>query len=310
MKHALLSILLFFSIFGKTENLLAQEADTSGYLPNLELEEVIIYANELDVPAFIRQIKTDTTFYKAFKSMRLQTYNAENDIQVYDKKGKNIVASLVSETKQIYRNGCRTMNVLEETVTGDFYKKNGDYRYYTAEMYASLFFTKGKVCNENDIVGNFADFGASRARGIEKRKAQLKQLIFNPGSRVDGIPFFGAKSSIFTDNMTDKYTYTITEEARNGEDCYKFTATPLAQYKSQVVINQLTTWFRKSDFSIVSRSYNLSYSGMGYDFNVSMLVNLREVRGKLLPTYIAYNGNWHVTTQGRERVKFTAKFHY
>ncbi|MBX9448347.1 MAG: hypothetical protein KL787_00900 [Taibaiella sp.] len=65
------------------------------------------------------------------------------------------------------------MNVLEESITGDFYRDNGDYRYYTAEMYAHLFFTKGKVCDQNTRVRE-KDLSASGKKGIEKRAAQFK----------------------------------------------------------------------------------------------------------------------------------------
>ena len=36
------------------------------------------------------------------------------------------------------------MEVINETVTGDFYEKDSSYNYYTAELYAGLFFTKGQ----------------------------------------------------------------------------------------------------------------------------------------------------------------------
>ncbi len=38
------------------------------------------------------------------------------------------------------------MEVIEEKTTGNFYDRKGDYNYYTAELYANLFFTKGTVC--------------------------------------------------------------------------------------------------------------------------------------------------------------------
>ena len=41
---------------------------------------------------------------------------------------------------------------LSETTQGDFYKNDRSYNYYTAELYAGLFFTNGKVCGENNIV--------------------------------------------------------------------------------------------------------------------------------------------------------------
>lgn len=292
-------------------NAICQEQDTSAYLPNVIIDEIVISNNDaFKVADFIRMVKNDTTFYKAFKSLHLATYNAENDITVFDKKGNKIKASLQSETKQIYRDGCRTMKVLEENVTGDFYKKNGDYNYYTAELYASLFFTKGKVCGENNIVRGGINAETSGKDGLAKRKAQLKQLIFNPGTRVNGVPFVGSKSAIFDPEIAKMYDFRISDEVKNGQPCYRFSAVPRDEYKDDVVINNLTTWFRKSDYSIVSRDYSLSYHNMAFDFDVVIHVDLQQIGNNLLPSYISYRGNWHVIAKSRERVNFSAKFDY
>ncbi|MBX9448346.1 MAG: hypothetical protein KL787_00895 [Taibaiella sp.] len=49
-----------------------EEMDTSGYLPNVLIDSVIIIGRKLDVPNFIKYVKTDTSFYKAFKNMRVK----------------------------------------------------------------------------------------------------------------------------------------------------------------------------------------------------------------------------------------------
>jgi hypothetical protein len=157
--------------------------DSSIFMYPIKMDEVVIKEARggWDVQGFIRRVQNDTTFYKAFKSMRVVSYTANNDIRVYNKKSK-VQASLNSTTRQNAAKGCRSMDVLNEKVTGDFYKKNKDYRYYTAELYAYLFFTKGTLCNQSDIV---ADALNEREEGqIGKQKYRLKQLIFNPGSKV------------------------------------------------------------------------------------------------------------------------------
>lgn len=281
----------------------AQQQDTSIFKYPIQMDAVVVKAARggWDVHAFIRRVKNDTTFYKAFRSMRLVPYAATNDIRVYDKKGK-VAASLYSRTKQNVAGGCRTMQVLEEKVTGNFYKRNKDYRYYTAELYAYLFFTKGKVCGENDRVA-----GALQERGkgqIEKSKYQLKQLIFNPGSRISGVPMMGDKAAIFEPQVAKLYDFKLLSEEYNGVECYVFKAIPKKGKEGDVVYDELTTWFRKSDYAILARDYSLSYKTMVYDFNVRMKVRTTEVGGKLLPSSIDYDGNWHVFSQDRERVKF------
>src|SRR5690606_22467398 len=150
--------------------------------------------------------------------------------------GKKVVATLDSETKQIYRDGCRTMRTLEEEVTGNFYKANGDYRYFTAELYAQLFFTEGRICGEDNIVGNSLDAIRAKGNRIEKSKAQLKQLLFTPGSRVPGIPFVGNKVALFEPEIAKMYDFKISVDQKNGHACYLFEATPKAAFKGEVVI--------------------------------------------------------------------------
>lgn len=290
-------------------NAQAQQPDTSIFKYPIEMDAVVVKAARTgwDVNAFIRRVKNDTTFYKAFCSMRLVPYTATNDIRVYDKKGK-VSASLYSRTKQIRTGNCRSTQVLEEKVTGDFYKRNKDYRYYTAELYAYLFFTKGKMCNENDRVKGMLD---DRGKGqMEKSKYQLKQLMFNPGAKIQGVPFMGDKAAIFEPSVAKMYDFKLLSEEYNGEDCYVFKAIPQKGYEEDVVYDELTTWFRKSDYAIVARDYSLSYKAAIYDFNVRMKVRTTQAHGKLLPSRIDYDGNWHVFTKNRERVKFTTSINY
>jgi len=289
----------------------AQVLDTNTYFAPIYIDDVVISAskNGFNIEDFINRIKTDTTFYKAFRSMHLATYNAENDIKVYEKKSNKVKASLQSETKQIYRNGCRTMNVLEEHVTGDFYDKKGHYNYYTAELYASLFFTKGKVCGEDNIVkGKLEE--ESGGSSLEKNKAKLKQLMFNPGSRISGIPLMGNKSALFDPEIAKMYDFHLSAEDKNGIPAYVFEAIPKKEYLNDVVYRQFKTWFRQSDFSIISRDYALTYNTLAYDFDVTIHVDLAQQGNTMLPTYISYRGNWFAFTKGREKVNFTARFDY
>ncbi len=129
----------------------AQQYDTvSKFTMPVALDSFVVKSG-FDVQAFIRRVRSDTTFYKAFRNMRFVPYDAVNDIRVFGKH-EDVVASLHSSTRQHFAKRCRSTSVLSEHTTGDFYKKNGEYRYYTAELFAHLFFTKDTVCNESDIV--------------------------------------------------------------------------------------------------------------------------------------------------------------
>ncbi len=287
----------------------AQDTLLSIFAQPIEMDAVTVKATRAgwDLQAFIRRVQTDTTFFKAFKGLRVVGWTAQNDIRILDAKG-GVRASLQSTTRQAAARGCRTMHTLAETTTGDFYKSPGVYRYYTAELYAHLFFTKGKVCGESDVVG--ATLGQRGKGGLEKSKAQLKQLVFNPGARVSGVPFMGDRASVFSPDVAKKYTFHLTSETYAGEECWVFKAVPKPEHRSEVVYNELTTWFRKSDYSIPARDYSLSFRTALYDFSVRMKVRLAPIGTRLLPTRIDYDGVWRVATQGRERARFSTVFTY
>jgi len=304
-------VFLFFGVFAflLPPKSFGQGKDTSIFSLPVQLDEYTLQAsrNGWDIEDFIRRVQNDTTFYKAFKTLRITPYTAVNDIKILGRNNET-VASLHSITKQNIRNGCRSMQVLEEKTTGDFYDRKKEYNYYTAELYAYLFFTKEPVCGDNNIVAGSEN---EKERGeLAKRKWQLKQLIFNPGSRIAGVPFAGNKAAIFDPEVAKMYDFKLMLAEYGGEDCYLFTAVPKKEYKNDVVYNELSTWFRKSDYAILARDYSLSYSTWIYDFNVKMKVRLKEVNGVLLPSFISYAGNWHVATKKRERAVFTTELRY
>jgi len=287
----------------------AQGKDTSIFALPIQLDEYTLQASRSgwDIAGFIQRIKTDTTFYKAFRTLRITPFSATNDIRILG-KGNDVIASLYSRTRQNIARGCRSMQVLEERTTGDFYNRKREYNYYTAELYAYLFFTSKPVCGENNVVA-----GTENERGkgeMEKRKWQLKQLIFNPGSKVGGVPFAGNKAAIFEPDIARMYDFKLMLVEYEGEECYLFSAVPKKEYKNDVVYNELATWFRKSDYAIVARDYSLSYKTWIYDFDVRMKVRLKSVNGQLLPSRISYGGNWHVATKQRERAQFTTVLSY
>src|SRR6476620_3977865 len=172
----------------------------------ITLSEIVVN-NKLNVPSFIERVKNDTTFYKAFWNLRIIGYTSLNDIRMLDKKG-NIAASLQSKTKQTRTGGCRKMQVIQETSTGDMYDNNHRFNYYTAQMYAGLFFTKDSVCGEDNIVKGYG-FSTEGLSGMEKHKEQLKMLFFNPGKKISGLPFISGKTEIFDGSMADKYDMNI-----------------------------------------------------------------------------------------------------
>jgi len=267
------------------------------------LSEVVI-RNGFDVNKFLQRIKYDTTFYKAFRTLHILGFTSLNDIKMRDGDEK-LKASLYSKTKQNRTNGCRTMNVLEEKTTGDMYKGR-ELNYYTAELYAGLFFTNGKICGEDNIVAGRQRNVKSKS-GIEKHKEQLKMLFFNPGQKIPGIPFIGDKVDIFDPSISKKYDFSIDMDEMSGQQCYVFKIIPKADIdRDDIVFDNITTWFNAKTMEIVARNYDLSYDTPIYDFDVHMEVKMTKFEGLLVPELLVYNGNWKVAFKKRERGIFTA----
>ncbi|UYQ93914.1 hypothetical protein MKQ68_02240 [Chitinophaga horti] len=281
--------------------------DTARYKGmTVNLDEVIVKAKRFgfDVNGFIKRVEEDTTFYMAFKHLRQVSFTADNDIKIFSKK-KEVKASLKSQTRQIVEGKCRHMEVIEEKTTGDFYTAKKNYNYYTAELYANLFFTTGKICDDGQ--------DTEKGRGsMEKHKSQLKQLIFNPGKPISGVPIVGQKVAIFTPDVMKLYNFAITSQSYIGKDCYVFAAQAREDLnkldRSEIVINELVTYFDKDTWEIVGRKYSLSYKTMLFDFNVKMNVQMTKVGDLLVPALITYSGTWDVAVKKRETADFTARF--
>lgn len=271
----------------------------------INLDEVVINAKRIgfDVNGFIKRVEDDTTFYRAFKNLRIVGFTADNDIRITDRAGGKTIASLKSHTRQVMTGNCRKMDVLDEKTTGDFYTRKGDYNYYTAELYANLFFTKGTVCNEE----------SGEARGsLARHKSQLKQLIFNPGKPITGVPVVGSKVAVFDPNLMRYYDFSITAANFAGAECYVFSAVMRknlgAMDRAEIVYDELITYFNKETMEIVGRRYSLSYKTFVFDFNVKMNVQMTKMGDLLLPALITYNGTWNVPFKKRETAVFTARF--
>ena len=273
----------------------------------ITLKEVVVRSN-LNVPAFIERVQDDTTFYKAFRNLKVLGYTALNDIRMMNKKGA-VRATLNSKTTQSVKEGCRWMEVLDEKTTGDIYNKDHHFNYYTAEMYAGLFFASDTICGETNIVKGI-EFSTRGKSGMEKHKEQLKMLFFNPGKRIPGLPFIGNKIALFDEDVAELYDFVIDLEDFKGDLCYVFKIVPRADLregeKDRVVINEMTTWFNMNNWDIVARNYDLSYQATVYSFDVHMEVEMTKFKDLLVPKVLRYNGTWDVVFKKRERGAFTA----
>lgn len=285
----------------------AQDTAVSFNQQSFTLAEVVV-RNNFDYKAVLATIQDDTTFYKAFRNLRMIGYTSFNDIQMLDKQDK-LKAALSSKTRQHRTANCRYMEVLEEKTTGDFYNNKHQYNYLTAELYGSLFFTKDTICGENNRVKGH-QIQTSGKKGIEKHKEQLKMLFFNPGKKIPGIPFIGDKLDLYDASAHELYDYRLDVEELRGSLVYVFTISPKASLgflkNDRIVVDRMVTWFDMKTMEVLARNYSLSYKAGVYDFDVSMEVEMTRFQQLLVPKILRYKGNWDVIFKKREKAIFTA----
>jgi hypothetical protein len=307
MQRNLKNICLFLSLLLIVNtNLVAQDSTINEQGQKFTLSDAIV-RNHFDYKEILQRIKEDTSFYKAFKTLRIIGYSSYNFIEMKD-KNEAVVATLNSKTKQTRKDNCRSMEVLEERTSGNLRSANGDYNYVTPSLYASLFFTKGTICGETNIVT-----GKKRVvqgNSMEKAKEQLKMLFFNPGKKIPGIPFIGNKLDLYDESAHELYDYKLDYVDYHGQLAYVFDVQPKKDLgffqKDRVVVDQMITWFNPKTLEVLGRNYSLSYKAGVYDFNVQMEVEMTYFNGLLVPKILRYKGNWDVVFKKRERGLFTA----
>lgn len=299
-----ISIFFLFFIYPSRHN--SQVNDT--ILSVIELDSISIEASkaeELDINAFISMMIHDESFYTAFKNLRTASYNFKNEILILKKDRQTVQAAYQSEAYQEYLKPCRSMVEKPIQVVGDYFDSNHENKWYTSKLYDRLFFTHGKVCIDSSKEHNV------EPDKMEGHVRELKKLIFAPGTRSH-VPLLGDKTAIFDEEMQPYYDYRFRVDTIESQPYYLFEVEvkPLFKVKGQnkTVIKKLQTWFTTDTHQIIRRDYQLVGNTIAYSFDVTMHVDVINVRGRFFPSFIQYDGTWKIFSKKRENAKFTISF--
>jgi len=304
-KNILYLFLIFSFFFAPVYQVSAQvEIDGFGGVINLDSITVTASRSGFNVADFVDLVRKDKSFYQAFTNLRHHTYEFSNHIEILDKNNQ-VTASYDSKARQNSDGDCRSMEEWDRAVKGKFFKnaKKRKHKYYTAKLYDRLFFTKDTVC---ESVRVYEGDGDQRQEGhIDK----LKQLVFSPGEKIS-VPIIGKKMEIFEPEMAKYYDYEINSVTyKNDQPAYVFSARVKPAYQNykedKTVIKSLQTYFDKTNFQVLARDYRLQYSGVLFDFDVTMRIELKQVDGKYVPAFLSYDGDWKVAVKRREKVRFS-----
>ncbi len=297
MTRAALFIFLFgLSSIGFSQNDIAKIVTMSEFVVSAGLEDFS--------PAdFIDQIKKDTTFYQAFLNLKYFPHQMKGAMVVYEKdeseRGtlKRRAEQHLNEQEEMW------VDVTFEETNGKIKKRNGEWKYLTAEMYDDVFFpsAKEKVSNKRVSMEQELVSGSS----IEKHKAQLKKMMFNPGAEIENVPFIGDKMAIFEGEMVQYYDYSIyTYMWEDSIPCIAFACYAKKGMEDETVIRDMTSYFHQDSREVIAREYRLAHNTILFDFDISMRVVNELQEGWLLPKHITYNGFWDIPFKKPEIISF------
>lgn len=270
------------------------------------LDSVMIQAVKrgFDVGDFIEMVKSDTSFLRGFRELRNSPHEVKGYMKIYGKK-KIVVATRYRHALQESDGSKRWIKMVDEKVTGKFYDRHDEPETYTAEIFDDIFFYKDTLPVLPPSVSISATTNTNNSGNINK----LKKLVFNPGAEISGVPLVGKRLAIFDDEMTPYYDYSIsTSNFSDSVPCYVFSCKAKSDAGDYPVLKSLSTWFDRKTFDIVYREYRYQYSGMLFDFDVTMKVKMSYENEVLYPVQILYSGFWDLPLRKQETVDFELDF--
>ena len=187
----------------------AQKDPYEGLMEAIWLDSMTITAKKMgfDVNNFIEMVREDTSFYQAFKNLRLIPHNANHKQEFFNEKGK-MIDYYSAKTQLLPSGSCKEIKFITKEKSTTYSKKNGERKYLTAKLYERVFLPSGKICaSTNTETTNKKNEGI-----IDYYYGELKRFIFQPGEKAN-IPMIGNKTALFSEKMRKYYQYGI--ESKN-----------------------------------------------------------------------------------------------
>jgi hypothetical protein len=269
------------------------------------MDEFVVSAGleDFDAEDFISQVINDTTFYQAFLNLKYYPHRVNSEILVFHKDE--------SQKGKMYREAVQRRNldsemwidIQFEKTNGRIKKRNGEWKYLTAEMYDDVFFPDDKEIVSNEIKTKKQELVSGSK--LEKHKAQLKKMLFNPGQEIDNVPFIGDKLAIFDSEMVPYYDYAIfTHKWKDTIPTIAFSQFVKEGMEDDVVIRDMTSYFHQDTREVIAREYRLAHNTIFFDFDISIKVENQLIDGKIVPVRIDYDGAWDIPFKKPEIIRF------
>lgn len=305
-RHRIAPALLAFSSLAASSPSARAQPDT--LLQHIALDEVVISAQAegFDVDAFVKRVRTDTTFHKAFLNTRYHPHTVRSAARVRRKDEREMAT--VHRRARLLRDGPNAAQVIDSLAeSGRLRDRKGRFRYLTIQMYDDVFFPKGSFAADNTVAGRKLD--AERGSRIEKYKGELKKFMFDPGTEIASVPFIGDKLALFSPEMAPLYDFRIWADERGGRPCWVFSAAAKPEHRDgKTVIKTMDTWFDKETSDVLARTYRIAHSALFLDFDITISVRNIRIGDALVPVRVQYDGDWDIPFEQRELVRFWLEY--
>ena len=273
-------------------------------LGHITLSEVVISAQAggFSVERFVDQVRTDTTFHKAFLNTRFHPHRLESAVRVQN-KGEREAAAMYRSGRLVRDGRMARLELDSVREIGRLRDRKGELRYLTVEMYDDVFFPRGSFPANNTVAARKLE--VERGSRFEKYKSELKKFMFDPGTEIASVPFIGEKLALFSPEMAPLYDFRIWSDERDGLACWVFSAEAKPEHRDgRTVIKTMDTWFDQRSGSVLARNYRIASSSIILDFDISIRVRNTLVNGALVPVRVDYEGDWDIPFKQREIVRF------
>ena len=270
----------------------------------VQLPEFVISADDsFDAEDFMSHVLSDSSFYQAFINLKYIPHHFDSRLVVQN-KGSKEKGRLEREAVQSLESSKRIVEITKEESNGKIYKKNGEHKYLTAEMYDEVFYPDVPETVRPDIA-RFEQLETKDSK-LDKYKSQLKKMLFNPGQEILSVPFIGDKMDIFNEEMVKYYDYSVySAYTPDSVYCYVFQVDAKPEFsKNKTVIKKMVSYFEKESLNVISREYSLSNNTLLFEFDIWMKVQNDLRNGVLLPRRIQYDGDWDIPFKSAEIIQF------
>jgi len=292
-------IILFFLLL-KSFNTFSQDT----LMPNVILDDVIIFSDEngFTVEDFVKNVRTDTTFYMGFKNLRYYSHNYTSELLMLDKKGNRIA----SQKRKGYHFSNGKYAFLDRDSIYDQHgmlTRSGKYKFYTPEAFDEVFFP-------SDTLSVDLNISKIPASNESKNMRDAKNVVFSIGT--DNIERSSAglsrKLAIFDLEMQKYYDYVISDTLFNNYNCYVFEIRlkeSLSENEvNETLVKNIITYFDKKNLNVLYREYKFKYKNLLIDLDIFVKVKMDYFFGKHIPVFIYYKGYWDFPLVNRETAIF------